>query len=265
MSMAMRVDNKGGAFTMNAVTAVPQRRQGRPRVPASRDTLQARVRERLTDMILDGEIVPGKLITIRNLAASFEVSTMPVREALKSLVAANALAVVFGRSVGVPRLSVERLNDLRSVRGIVEGTAAAWAAERAKDQDFVLLEQELERLNEAVAAGDVKGYLQGNRAFHFGIYRAAGSPALFGTIESLWLQISPYFNLLSATENYRSSNIRHASMLDALQARNSERSRQVVLDDIEAGYIQLLEYVTKFELLTGNDALTPAALDRSLR
>ena len=264
--MAMRVDSKRGTPARNVVAAIQLHRQGRPSAPAaSRDTLQARVRVRLTDMILDGEIVPGKLITIRNLAASFDVSTMPVREALKSLVAANALAVVFGRSVGVPRLSVERLNDLRSVRGVVEGTAAAWAAVRAKEQDFVLLERELARLNKAVAAGDVKGYLQGNRAFHFGIYRAAGSPALFGTIESLWLQISPYFNLLSATENYRSSNIRHASMLDALQARNSERTRQFILDDIEAGYIQLLEYVTKFELLTGNEALTPAALDRSLR
>jgi DNA-binding GntR family transcriptional regulator len=251
--------------TMNVVAAIQRRRQGRQVATAFRDTLQARVRQRLTDMILDGEIVPGKLITIRNLAASFEVSTMPVREALKSLVAANALAVVFGRSVGVPPLSVERLSDLRSVRGVVEGTAAAWAAERAKGQDFVLLKQELARLNEAVAAGDVKGYLQGNRAFHFGIYRAAGSPALFGTIESLWLQISPYFNLLSATENYRASNIRHSAMLHALQARNSEKARQFVVDDIEAGYTQLLEYVTKFEVLMGNDALTPTTLDRSIR
>lgn len=190
---------------------------------------------------------------------------MPVREALRSLVAANALAVVFGRSVGVPPLSVERLSDLRSVRGVVEGTAAAWAAARAKNADLALLEQELVRLNVAVAAGDIKGYLQGNRAFHFGIYRAAGSPALFGTIESLWLQISPYFNLLSATENYRSSNIRHKSMLHALRARNPEKARQFVVDDIEAGYTQLLDYVTKFELLTGNEALTPTTVDRSIR
>jgi DNA-binding GntR family transcriptional regulator len=263
--MATSLNNENGPSTTNVIPS-PQQRGPAPRgVGASRDTLQERVRRRLTDMILDGEIVPGKLITIRNLAASFEVSTMPVREALKSLVAANALAVVFGRSVGVPPLSVERLNDLRSVRAVVEGTAAAWAAARAKESDFVLLQQELVRLNVAVSAGDVKGYLQGNRAFHFGIYRAAGSPALFGTIESLWLQISPYFNLLSATENYRSSNIRHKSMLDALQARNSEKARQFVVDDIESGYTQLLDYVTKFELLTGNEALAPASVDRSIR
>jgi DNA-binding GntR family transcriptional regulator len=259
------LDKENGASMTNVIPASQQRRQARRAITASRDTLQERVRRRLTDMILDGEIVPGKLITIRNLAASFEVSTMPVREALRSLVAANALAVVFGRSVGVPPLSVERLSDLRSVRGVVEGTAAAWAAARAKNADLALLEQELVRLNVAVAAGDIKGYLQGNRAFHFGIYRAAGSPALFGTIESLWLQISPYFNLLSATENYRSSNIRHKSMLHALRARNPEKARQFVVDDIEAGYTQLVDYVTKFELLTGNEALTPTTVDRSIR
>jgi hypothetical protein len=54
-------------------------------------------------------------------------------------------------------------------------------------------------------------------------------------------------------------------MLHALRARNPEKARQFVVDDIEAGYTQLLDYVTKFELLTGNEALTPTTVDRSIR
>ena len=67
-------------------------------------------------------------MTVQSLAEAFGVSAMPVREALHRLSAAQALTVVAGRSVGIPALTVERLEDLRRVRGEIEGLAAAWAA-----------------------------------------------------------------------------------------------------------------------------------------
>src|SRR5262245_47189775 len=81
-------------------------------VPLNRETLQDRVYRRVCDLILDGEIAPGQLVTIQSLADACEVSHMPVREALKRLTAANALTVVSGRSIGIPRLNRASLNDL---------------------------------------------------------------------------------------------------------------------------------------------------------
>src|ERR1700757_3411756 len=85
-------------------------------VPLARDTLHERAYRRICDLILDGEIAPGQVVTIANLADAFGVSTMPVREALKRLMTAGALSLVTGRSIGVPRLSLDRLADLRRVR-----------------------------------------------------------------------------------------------------------------------------------------------------
>src|SRR4051812_10868239 len=96
--------------------------------PLARDTLQERVYNQLAGLILDGGIAPGQFVTIQGLAEAFDVSTMPVREALKRLTAANALTVVSGRSIGIPPLTLDRLTDLRNVRVEIEGTAAAWAA-----------------------------------------------------------------------------------------------------------------------------------------
>ncbi len=250
----------------SCVARAPQRLPDEPQAAdLSRDTLQHRVQRRLSDMILDGEIVPGQLITLRNLAASFGVSAMPVRGALKGLIAANALAVVSGRSVGIPALSAETLTDLRNVRQVLEGAALAWAAERADKAKLAIIDGHLDRLHGAVTENNVKEYLRSNRAFHFSIYQAAGSPALLNGIEALWLQISPYFSLLSVTGNYQAANFRHREMLDALLERNPERARKAVLGDIQDGCDLLFPLLSKLAFLNGKSALPPFTLNPLVR
>jgi len=205
-----------------------------PLDPAPRETLQDHVYQRIRDLILNGEIAPGRSITIQSLATAFAVSHMPVREALHRLTAERALTVVSGRSMGIPPLSVERLKDLKRVRSEVEGMAAAWAAERIDAKGLARLSQLNSTLDAAVAANDVMGYLHANRGFHFAVYAAAGSPTLLSMIESLWLQISPYFNLLHASGNFVESNEHHRALTRALQQRDPDAARKALQGDISA-------------------------------
>lgn len=202
----------------------------------TRETLQDRVYRQVSEMILDGGIAPGQLVTIQALAEAFGVSAMPVREALRRLTAENALTVVSGRSIGIPKLSHAKLSDLRAVRIEVECVAAAWAAERISEEQVIELKRHLRKLESANAVGDVKSYLRANHAFHFAIYRAAGSETLLGIIENLWLQISPYFNLLHGSGNYAAANQQHLAMVEALQLRDGAAVRNAVRQDIEAAY-----------------------------
>jgi len=209
------------------------------RIP--RETLQDRVYRQTTDLILDGEIAPGELVTIQGLADAFGTSAMPVREALKRLTSANVLTVVSGRSIGIPPLSAERLSDLRRVRREVEPLAASWAIGRAAPADLSVLELLLGKMEEAIASGEVRAFLHGNRAFHFGIYRIAGSPTLDAIIETLWLQISPYFHLLYDSGNYPVANREHRAMLEALLDGDRERLMAGVCRDIDLAYDVLIE------------------------
>ncbi len=201
-----------------------------------RDTLQERVFRQLSDLILDGEIAPGQLVKIQALAEAFGVSAMPVREALKRLTAAKALTVVSGRSIGIPPLSVDRLDDLRRVRIEIESIAAEWATPNIGDDGIKALKDQLSRMESATAAGDVKGYLRANRTFHFIVYGAAGSESLLSIIESLWLQISPYFNLLHGSGNYSASNEQHEAMLNAIHAGDKSALKAAVRADIDGAY-----------------------------
>ena len=209
-------------------------------VPLTRETLQDQVFRRVTELILDGSIVPGQMVTVQSLADAFGVSPMPVREALRRLSAADALTVVSGRSIGIPALSRARLSDLRNVRFEVEAIAGGWAAERCNDALRASLRQLLEALDGANAAGDVKAYLRANYAFHFTIYRASESENLLRIIENLWLQISPYFNMLHDSGNYSTSNRHHREMFTAICERDVERVQKAIRADIDGAYHVLM-------------------------
>ena len=213
-------------------------------VRAPRNTLQDHVYRQLCELILNGEIAPGQLITIQSLSDAFGVSAMPVREALQRLTAARVLTVISSRSIGIPRLTSERLSDLRRVRLEIESLAAVWATPNIGDDEMIELEAIVGAMEKAARAGDNKQYLRCNRAFHFKIYQAARSDALIAIVETLWLQISPYFHLLHASGNYFKANEQHEIMLSAIRARDEAAVSLAVRNDIEAAYrvlVPLLE------------------------
>ncbi|TXH47943.1 MAG: GntR family transcriptional regulator [Burkholderiaceae bacterium] len=198
-------------------------------------TLQEHVYEQLAELILNGEIAPGQLVTIQALSDAFGVSAMPIREALKKMVGANALTVIASRSIGIPKLTAERLADLTRVRLEIEGAAAEWAAARVTPEEIDRLERLLAEMLKAARSSDVKGFLRSNREFHFTVYRAAGSDTAYGIIEKLWLQVAPYFHHLYALDNYRKANTEHKAIVSALKSGDAEAAREGIRADIETG------------------------------
>jgi DNA-binding GntR family transcriptional regulator len=213
-----------------------------PIQPLSRETAQDKVYAQLRDLILDGGLPPGQTVTIQGLANSFEVSAMPVREALHRLTAERALAVVSGRSIGIPPLTRQRLADLSRVRIEVEGTAVAWAAGRLTPHDHDRMNVLLQRMS-AAETEDGKAYVPANRQFHFLIYAAAGSPTLLGIIEQLWLQVSPYFHLLRDVGNWTEANQAHQALKDACMKGDADAARAALRDDIARAASALENFV----------------------
>jgi DNA-binding GntR family transcriptional regulator len=204
--------------------------------PLRRETLEDGVYRQLCELILKGGIAPGESITVASLAEAFGVSPMPVRNALTRLSTAGALTIISGRTIGIPKLTRARLDELRRVRLTVEPAAAAWAAERSGPSAVGDLGKYFRSLLESEKAGDTKLYVQSNYDFHFEVYRLGQSPIMLSIIESLWLQISPYFHLLRASGNFRISNRHHEDIFRAIENGEPERARQALHEDISDAY-----------------------------
>ena len=102
-------------------------------VPVRRENLQAPVYRQICKLILQGDVQPGQSLTVATLAKALDVSPMPVRDALSRLTHAGVLTTVSGRTLGVPRLSMEELEELYQVRLEIESIALEWAVAHRTD------------------------------------------------------------------------------------------------------------------------------------
>lgn len=80
--------------------------------------------------------------------------------------------------------------------------------------------------------GYTKLYLQANCDFHFEVYRLAQSQVMMSIIETLWLQISPYFHMLTASENFRASQRHHEAILTDIEQRRPQEAHRAMQPDI---------------------------------
>lgn len=201
----------------------------------SRETVQERVYFALRDQLMRGGFEPGQKLKIADLAKAFGISAMPVRDALNRLTVERALEETFpSRTVRVPALSKNALQDLRETRFAIEGLAISRAASNMTAESLATLKRLIAAQSETDSEHVSEQSAEQNRAFHFAIYRQSGSAVLLPIIESLWLQFGPY--LRKASELFdgaegRGTNF-HLEMLDALSRGDALAARSALEADI---------------------------------
>lgn len=147
----------------------------------------------LRDQLMRGDFAAGQCLGIEELAQAMNTSTMPVRAALNRLAEQRVLERNKSRSMQVPLLTLDRLEDIHRSRLLLEGALTEWATPRLNRADLDLLKELARKIARALKApSTIDQGLIHNQAFHFTIYQAANSPTLFSMVESLWLQSGPY-------------------------------------------------------------------------
>ncbi len=206
--------------------------------PVGRETVQDRVYSELRRALIGGLFEPGQVLTIRGLADALATSTMPVREAISRLITEKALEALPNRSVRVPPITLERMDDLLRTRILIEGEAIALAASRMTPRQIAIVEGMLGEWDEMRALKqkkDVDREVTLNQSFHFEIYRACGSAVLIPMIESLWLQSGPCIRVaiyaFSEAGEVDTAHY-HRSIVTALATRDAQAAREALVADI---------------------------------
>ncbi|TBW37345.1 GntR family transcriptional regulator [Siculibacillus lacustris] len=207
-------------------------------------SLQERVYQSLRQALLSGHFKPGDILSIRKLAESLGTSAMPVREALKRLMAEKVLVQSPNRQIRVTPFDPRLHEEFVRIRMRLEG----YAAERAALMRDPVVIPRLEVLNvemiEAALASQSDAALEANQKFHFEIYRATGYPQLVDILENLWLRTGPFL----ATIGERPANLPkffengfqcHKRAIAAILARDGKAARHAIALDIRAGTLFL--------------------------
>ncbi len=142
--------------------------------------------ERLRDAIIDGRLQAGQWLRQETLAQELGVSQMPVREALKRLVAEGLAVRIPYKGVKVVEFSPEDIVDICTVRLVLESLAARLATSLITDEELERLREILRELEGYKSQDQMAQRRQLNDEFHLSICRASGRRYLIRLLETVW-------------------------------------------------------------------------------
>lgn len=182
---------------------------------------QALVLEELRAAILSGMVRPGAPIPVDDVAAQFSLSSIPVREALKTLLAEGLVEHEPRGAYVVARLTRQELAELYVVRASLENAALPAAVARATDQDVARAARALRELEAATASGGSDDHHRWSRRFHLALIEPCQMHRLLQMFERAWNVTEPGRPMSHASAAATAALADdHVAMLDAFAARD---------------------------------------------
>ncbi len=191
---------------------------GDGKLPTAQDSVLREIRQ----AIMTRKLEPGQWVRQLDLAQRLNVSSVPVREALKTLEAEGQVTYEPYRGYKVVELSVGQLEEIYLARGLLEEEVTRRAVENIDDTLVRSLEETLARMEALAEAGDVVGYSEANVEFHFLIFERSELPRLCHMIDLLWQNSEAYRGLIFGPEWSRRAHEDHRAILEACGTRDVE-------------------------------------------
>ncbi len=193
----------------------------------NRQTAHEYVREVLRRAILNGELVTGARLVQAELAATLDVSTTPVREALRDLATEGLIRFDPHKGAVVTELDGEDLRDIYEIRQILEPHAMRQAVPHMTDSLIASLHRVHQRMIDDPHSAT---FVDLNRVFHMAIYEAGTSSRMLSIIRSLEDAAVMYIGAsLKRVPGLRESAIEeHSAILRALEARDPDAAVEAI-------------------------------------
>ncbi len=216
-----------------------------------------RVLSALRQMIIAGELSAGERLVEIPTAEQLGVSRMPVRIAFRALEQEGLLTKLPGRGYRVREVTPEEIHGAVEVRGVLEGLAAARAAQTG------LSETQRQGMSDALAQGDalfdkghiteedIEAYHDLNKRFHRVIVEAGANPAIdaaltkvahlpFASIDALAIDRN---HLDREYRRFNYAHMQHHAVFDAIVQGQCARAEAIMREHANA----TLRYATLFD------------------
>ncbi|MCO5731442.1 GntR family transcriptional regulator [Rhizobium sp. SSA_523] len=165
--------------------------KGRRKIIRAGTTVEQMVRA-IADLIVTGVMLPGEKMDEVSLAARFEVSRTPVREALRELGAMGLVGREPNRSAVVMNVTDTQLHSMFEAMAELEGVCARLSAARMTEDERHTLDREHKASRLLVDHGLFEDYSAHNTEFHNRLYRGAHNEHLFELATQTRARLAPF-------------------------------------------------------------------------
>jgi DNA-binding GntR family transcriptional regulator len=207
-------------------------------------TNQQKAYEHIREQIMNLGFKPGEYITDTQIASRLSISRTPVREAFHRLEKEGLLINDPRRGWRIYTLTLEDINEIFDLKGVIEGMVARKAAQCQDAQLRDSLRAMLRRMEEADGANDASAWLKADIELHGILYRMAGNERAQEIVENLnvqWHRVRIGFVALQGRT--RRSSSEHRAFIESILAGNGEEAEMRMrahLDQVREELVHLL-------------------------
>lgn len=206
-------------------------------------TMQEVIFDTLKERIISGEYEPGQRLIANDLAEEFNISRMPVREALTRLATTGLVELIPYKGAIVNELTAEDFVEIFHIRGVLEGLAARLACPYLTEKDLETMRAANAEIKDMIDTDDVD-FQRVNRMFHSVIWLRTKSDRLNTLLANLYSESAQY-RRLTMIQPGRMKTVyeEHEAFLNALYERNAEKAEHYVREHYENTLIWLSNYM----------------------
>lgn len=197
--------------------------------PVNRESTAAVIARQLREAIMTGVLQPGAQLGEAELAARFDVSRGPLREAMQRLVSEGLLRSERHRGLFVIELEPGDVYDIYATRSAIEYAAAARIIRSENAQAMDQLETVLEELRHAAKQNDTQAVSEADYRFHDTLVRVSGSKRLIRVARTLLIETRMCISALQQT--YRSPSDRvaeHEAIARAIRSGDEDAASNLI-------------------------------------
>jgi DNA-binding GntR family transcriptional regulator len=210
-------------------------------------TVKSTLVEKLRDAIILGEYVPGQHLRLEDIAARFDISTTPVREALRDLEVEGLVSIFPHRGAVVTQLSADDLLDIYEVRATLEEMATRLAVPNIGEDTFAQLELYIEQMDNHL--GELATLVKMNHTFHFTLYCASGRRHLCELTSILRRRTQHYLHAyISHLGGMPVAQEEHRAVIEACRSGEAEHAARIIYEHVTHVGNSIIEYVRQQEI-----------------
>ncbi|MGV9798213.1 GntR family transcriptional regulator [Mycobacterium sp. NPDC003449] len=225
---------------------------------AEQVSLTDRVYDELMRAVREGELRPGTMHSVVEISGRLGVSRTPVREALLRMAGNGMVRFERSRGVRILEVSTQDIEEIYSLRMMLEVPSAYRAAELMTDDLLAPVQEAFDRMAEAAEAGDESRFRAADVDFHAAIIAAAGNRRVSEAAANTRIQMMDRGLSTTATRTLADILLVHKRILDAISGRDPAASAGRMRDHLVETVRLLLTQSTGDDTMAG--AYTPPPL-----
>ena len=191
------------------------------------------VYRQLREALVNGEYAPGTPLRPDRLSRIYDVSLIPIREALRKLEVERLVEATPNKGVRVAPISMEDLVDVYATREMLEVEALQRAWSTVDGKAIARLRELREGMVAANRASQARRAYDLHRQVHFAIYELSGSPWLLHLIDILWNHTERYRRMVARVATFlEMDEDLHGHVIEAIADGDRDRACQALGRDL---------------------------------